>query len=63
VCLAALGAPEKLGADGKPELRSGRPTLQWQLGNTMVFGKDDLPTRVIEWHQRRVANVVRSWLR
>jgi len=60
VCLAALGEPEVKRSAASP--RKGR-TLKWQLGNTMVFGKDDLPTRIIEWHQRRVANVVRCWFR
>ena len=66
VCLTALGDPALQLTDDKTGSRAsggGKSSLRWQLGNTMVFGKDDLPTRIIEWHQRRVANDVRSWFR
>jgi hypothetical protein len=39
----------------RPRARQpAKNALQWQLGNTMLFGKDDLPNRIIEWHQRKV---------
>ena len=67
VCRTVLGDPAVQSTSEKAE-RTGamgntKSSLRWQLGNTMVFGKDDLPTRIIEWHQRRVANDVRSWFR
>jgi hypothetical protein len=35
----------------------------WAIGNTKLFGKDDTPDVLIEWHRKQVAALVQSWWR